>query len=213
MVRSTREVNLCIDQQNIKGEMGPSKLANAKKRLKVLMLQQVTTMVIEVDLGCEKCHKKIKKVLCKIPQIQNQIYDKKANTVTITVVCCSPEKIKKKICCEGGEAVKGIEIKVPEKKKPEEQPDPKRKPDRDPDPVPAPLPSKPVHVIMAMVGQHPNVTNLMEGQCTIAGVVAVVVAEVGVIMCVDVNMFVKIIPHHAQSCKGKGKGKGKAWNT
>nr|TKS09726.1 hypothetical protein D5086_0000088270 [Populus alba] len=46
---------------------------------------QVTTMVIKVDLGCEKCHKKIKKVLCGIPQIQNQTYDKKENTVTITV--------------------------------------------------------------------------------------------------------------------------------
>ncbi|KAF9679422.1 hypothetical protein SADUNF_Sadunf06G0013500 [Salix dunnii] len=29
---------------------------------------QVTTMVIKVvDLGCEKCRKKIKKLLCKIP--------------------------------------------------------------------------------------------------------------------------------------------------
>ncbi|KAJ6921595.1 hypothetical protein NC652_015498 [Populus alba x Populus x berolinensis] len=36
---------------------------------------QVTTMVIKViDLGCEKCHKKIKKVLCGIPQGQSVIY-------------------------------------------------------------------------------------------------------------------------------------------
>ncbi|KAJ6992024.1 hypothetical protein NC653_015394 [Populus alba x Populus x berolinensis] len=63
---------------------------------------QVTTMVIKViDLGCEKCHKKIKKVLCGIPQIQNQTYDQKKNTVTITVVGCCPEKIKKKIYCKG----------------------------------------------------------------------------------------------------------------
>ncbi|KAF9679424.1 hypothetical protein SADUNF_Sadunf06G0013700 [Salix dunnii] len=62
----------------------------------------VTTMVIKVvDLGCEKCRKKIKKLLCKIPQIQSQIYVEKENTVTITVVCCSPEKIKKKILCKG----------------------------------------------------------------------------------------------------------------
>ncbi|KAJ6992028.1 hypothetical protein NC653_015398 [Populus alba x Populus x berolinensis] len=70
--------------------------------------KKVTTMVIKVDLECEKCHKKIKK---------NQIYDKKAGTVTITVVCCSPEKIKEKIVYKGGEAVKSIEIKVPEKPK------------------------------------------------------------------------------------------------
>ncbi|KAJ6992041.1 protein PYRICULARIA ORYZAE RESISTANCE 21-like isoform X2 [Populus alba x Populus x berolinensis] len=74
---------------------------------------QVTKMVIKVDLGCEKYHKKIKKVLCAIPQIQNQIYDKKENTVTITVVCCCPEKIKKKIYCKGGKAVKCIEILPP----------------------------------------------------------------------------------------------------
>ncbi|CAK7323312.1 unnamed protein product [Dovyalis caffra] len=103
--------------------------------------KQVTTLVIKVDLECEKCQRKIKKVLCKIPreflipsssiktlEIQNQIYDKKAGTVTVTVVCCSPEKIKRKICCKGGEAVKGIEIKVPEKPKPAEKPKAPEKP-------------------------------------------------------------------------------------
>ncbi|XP_011004528.1 PREDICTED: uncharacterized protein LOC105110999 [Populus euphratica] len=79
--------------------------------------KKVTEMVIKVDLECEKSHKKIKKVLCRFPQNQNQTYDKKAGTVTITVVCCSPEKIKEKIICKGGEAVKSIEIKVPEKPK------------------------------------------------------------------------------------------------
>ncbi|CAK7323315.1 unnamed protein product [Dovyalis caffra] len=126
---------------------------------RAMATKQVTTMVIKVDLECEKCHKKIKKVLCKIPreflilsssiktlEIQNQIYDKKANTVTITVVCCSPEKIKKKICCKGGEAVKGIEIKVP---KPNPVPVPAApvpapKPDPKPNPVPAPPAPKPV---------------------------------------------------------------------
>jgi len=51
--------------------------------------------------------------------------------VTITVVCCSPEKIKEKIICKGGEAVKSIEIKVPEKPKPkaEPKPEPEKQPD------------------------------------------------------------------------------------
>ncbi|KAJ6921585.1 hypothetical protein NC652_015489 [Populus alba x Populus x berolinensis] len=100
---------------------------------KTMAEKKVTTMVIKVDLECEKCHKKIKKVLCRIPQIQNQIYDKKAGTVTITVVCCSPEKIKEKIVCKGGEAVKSIVIKVPEKPKVEE---------KKPEAKPAPKPSK-----------------------------------------------------------------------
>ncbi|KAI5583471.1 hypothetical protein POPTR_006G019600v4 [Populus trichocarpa] len=87
-------------------------------------------MVIKVvDLGCEKCHKKIKRVLCAIPQIQNQTYDKKENTVTITVVGFCPEKIKKKIYCKGGRTVKCVEIKPPPKPKPEPKPEPKPKPE------------------------------------------------------------------------------------
>ncbi|CAK7323319.1 unnamed protein product [Dovyalis caffra] len=161
------------------------------------MTEQVTKMVIKFDLECEKCHKKIKKVLCKIPEIQSQTYDQKANTVTITVVSCFPEKIKKKIRCKGGEAIKCIYIE----KQPEESPPPETTPPTTPstEPVTGHPGLMEVHVIMAVVGQHPNV---ME-----AGVVVVVAAEAGVTMCVDVNMFVKMIP--AQSCKGKGK----AWNS
>ncbi|CAK7323320.1 unnamed protein product [Dovyalis caffra] len=66
-------------------------------------------MAIKVDLGCEKCRKKIKKVLCKICE------GKHSDNNCVTVASSFPEKIKKKICCKGGEAVKGIEIKVPEK--------------------------------------------------------------------------------------------------
>jgi len=47
--------------------------------------------------------------------------------VTITVVCCSPEKIKEKIICKGGETVKSIEIKVPEKPKPKPEKKPEEK--------------------------------------------------------------------------------------
>eukprot|EP00258_Populus_trichocarpa_P043566 XP_024459585.1 protein PYRICULARIA ORYZAE RESISTANCE 21 isoform X3 [Populus trichocarpa] len=113
---------------------------------------KVTEMVIKVvDLGCEKCHKKIKRVLCAIPQIQNQTYDKKENTVTITVVGCCPEKIKKKIYCKGGRTVKCVEIKPPPKEKqekkpekkkpeakPEEKPEPKPKLEKEPEPKPKP---------------------------------------------------------------------------
>jgi hypothetical protein len=44
----------------------------------------------------------------------------------------------------------------------------------------------------------------MEGQCMIIGVAAAaaaVVAKEAVTMCADVNMSVKIIPRHAQSCE------------
>ncbi|KAJ6332323.1 hypothetical protein OIU76_010665 [Salix suchowensis] len=118
--------------------------------------KKVTTMVIKVDLECEKCHRKIKKVLCRIPQIQNQIYDKKAGTVTITVFCCSPENVREKIIFKGGEAVKSIEIKVPAPpaKEPsplEAQPKPTDKPEGQPkpkDPANSKEPEKPIVVIV-----------------------------------------------------------------
>ncbi|CAL1352193.1 unnamed protein product [Linum trigynum] len=93
--------------------------------------QKLTTMVIKVDLDCYKCRNKIKKVLCRIPQIGNQVYDEKANLVIITVLCCSPEKVMEKIACKGGESVKGIEIVKPPPPKPEEEP---KKPDEPPRP-------------------------------------------------------------------------------
>ncbi|XP_031270496.1 protein PYRICULARIA ORYZAE RESISTANCE 21-like [Pistacia vera] len=91
-------------------------------------MAEVTTMVIKVDLKCCKCYKKVKKVLCKIPQIKDQVYDEKQNTVTIKVACCySPEKILQKIRCKGGKSILSIEIKPPPKK-PEEPKKPQEKP-------------------------------------------------------------------------------------
>ncbi|KAK8353903.1 hypothetical protein V6Z12_A05G189000 [Gossypium hirsutum] len=81
------------------------------------MGEKVTIMVLKVDLQCRRCYKKVKQVLCKFPQIRDQIYDEKANTVTIKVVCCDPEKMRGKIRCKGGDSIKSIEIKPPPKPK------------------------------------------------------------------------------------------------
>ncbi|GLU15854.1 hypothetical protein SLE2022_323120 [Rubroshorea leprosula] len=78
--------------------------------------QKVTTMVLNVDLQSSKCYKKVKNLLCKYSEIRDQEYDEKANKVTIKVVCCSPERIRDKLCCKGGGCIKSIEIKEPEKK-------------------------------------------------------------------------------------------------
>ncbi|XP_073126387.1 uncharacterized protein [Henckelia pumila] len=87
------------------------------------MAEKVTIMVLKVvDLQCSCCYKKIKKILCKFPQIRDQVYDEKANTVTITVVCCDPEKIRDKLCCKGHRVIKSIEIKDPPKPKAPEKP-------------------------------------------------------------------------------------------
>ncbi|KAL6281866.1 hypothetical protein ACE6H2_012795 [Prunus campanulata] len=103
--------------------------------------EKVTIMVLKVDLQCHKCYKKVKKVLCKFPQIRDQTYDEKQNLVIIKVVCCSPEKIRDRICCKGGGAIKSIEIKEPEKPKPKPAPAPTPEKPKDPPPKPAPAPA------------------------------------------------------------------------
>ncbi|GKV15214.1 hypothetical protein SLEP1_g26016 [Rubroshorea leprosula] len=79
-----------------------------------------------VDLQCSKCYKKIKKLLCKFPEIRDQKYDEKANKVTIKVVSCSPEKIRDKLCCKGCGCIKSIEIVKP---KPDPPPPPPKTPE------------------------------------------------------------------------------------
>ncbi|CAI9292456.1 unnamed protein product [Lactuca saligna] len=116
--------------------------------------EKVTVMILNVDLKCPCCYKKVKKVLCKFPQIRDQVFDEDKNKVRITVVCCNPEKIRDKLCCKGGKAIQSIEIvenkpKPPEKPKPVEKPKPpepekpkviEKKPEPKPPPVVVPVP-------------------------------------------------------------------------
>ncbi|KAL5769344.1 hypothetical protein ACOSQ2_016127 [Xanthoceras sorbifolium] len=95
--------------------------------------KKVTFMLLKVDLQCCKCYKKVKKILCQFPQIHDQVYDEKNNTVTIKVVCCSPEKIRDKICCKGRGCIKSIEILKPPPPKPDKPPPPKS-PEKPPPP-------------------------------------------------------------------------------
>ncbi|KAF7847220.1 hypothetical protein BT93_L3181 [Corymbia citriodora subsp. variegata] len=74
-------------------------------------------MEVKVDLQCHRCHKKIKKILCGIPQVQDQTYDQAKNTVTITVAGGSPEYVRQKILSKGRCFVQAVDI-LPEEKKP-----------------------------------------------------------------------------------------------
>ncbi|TXG73909.1 hypothetical protein EZV62_002488 [Acer yangbiense] len=119
----------------------------------------VTEMLLKVhDLECSKCYKKVKKILCKFPhvyvfgvfvnktkEIQDQVYDEKNNTVRIKLVCCSPEKIRDKICCKGRGIITSIEIviKPPEKPKTTEKPKPPEKPKTTEKPKPPEKPKTP----------------------------------------------------------------------
>ncbi|XP_047167687.1 protein PYRICULARIA ORYZAE RESISTANCE 21-like isoform X2 [Vigna umbellata] len=112
------------------------------------MAEKVTVMRLKVDLQCHKCYKKVKRILCKFPQIRDQFYDEKHDIVTITVVCCNPEKLRDKICCKGCGTIKSIEIVEPPKPKPPEKPKPEKpKPEKPPPPTkpnpPAPEPVAP----------------------------------------------------------------------
>jgi len=86
-------------------------------------------------------------------EIRDQVYDEKHDMVTITVLCCDPEKLRDKICCKGCGTIKSIEIVETSKPKPpetpEENPPPplKRKPEN---PPPAP-PPKAVPIIVCCV--------------------------------------------------------------
>ncbi|GMY36640.1 protein PYRICULARIA ORYZAE RESISTANCE 21 isoform X2 [Fagus crenata] len=124
-----------------------------------------TLMVLKADLQCCRCYKKVKKVLCKFPEIQDQVFKEKENLVLITVVCCCPEKLKQKIISKGGGTITCIEIKEPEKpqkpepvkpQKPEPVKNPKekvskpddqsKKPPPKPVPVPATVPACPIPI-------------------------------------------------------------------
>ncbi|XP_047338299.1 skin secretory protein xP2-like [Impatiens glandulifera] len=104
------------------------------------MADKVTTMVLKVDLQCPCCYKKIKKILCKFPQVRDRAFDEKQNTVTITVVCCNPERLRDKLCCKGRKVIKSIEIIDPPKLKPAPAPAPAPTPTPVPVSVPKPTP-------------------------------------------------------------------------
>uniref|UniRef100_A0A5B7C7V9 Uncharacterized protein n=1 Tax=Davidia involucrata TaxID=16924 RepID=A0A5B7C7V9_DAVIN len=108
--------------------------------------QKVTIMVLKVDLQCSTCYKKIKKILCKFPQIRNPVFDEKQNTVTITVVCCSPEKFRDKLYCKGGKIIICIKIIPPPPPSP-----PKPEPVQT-TPPPPPTKPEPVQITLMCCG-------------------------------------------------------------
>nr|VDD50208.1 unnamed protein product [Brassica oleracea] len=105
-----------------------------------ISIKQITMIKLKVDLDCAKCYKKVKKVLCKIPQIRDQWFDEKSNIVIIKVVCCSPERIMDKLCSKGGGSIKTIEII----EQPKPPPTPPVVPKQQGQPPPKPPPPPPV---------------------------------------------------------------------
>ncbi|XP_034697066.1 heavy metal-associated isoprenylated plant protein 6-like [Vitis riparia] len=81
-------------------------------------MAEVMTIRLRVDLECDCCYKKIKKLLRKFPEIRDQAFFKEENTVVIKIVCCNPHEIRDKLIRKSRKTIKGIEMIVPEKPKP-----------------------------------------------------------------------------------------------
>ncbi|KAG8090510.1 hypothetical protein GUJ93_ZPchr0011g28562 [Zizania palustris] len=94
------------------------------------MAEKISTLILNVNLDCLKCYKKIRKILCKI-QDQEKIttisFEKKSNMIVIAGtfdaqrLCC-------KIRCKGGKVIKDTRIvdggKPPAKMAEQQQPPP-----------------------------------------------------------------------------------------
>ncbi|KAL0796954.1 hypothetical protein Bca101_068331 [Brassica carinata] len=76
--------------------------------------EKVTWMKLTTKpLDKEENFSKVKRALCSLPQIIDQLFDEKSKeTVTIKVVCCSPKEVAEKLCKKGGRAIKKIEYGI-----------------------------------------------------------------------------------------------------
>ncbi|KAL5197282.1 hypothetical protein ABZP36_000794 [Zizania latifolia] len=77
------------------------------------MADKISTVVLSVDLECDRCYKKIRRVLCRIQDkanIKTISYDEKGNAVTVSGPF-DVEEVCKKLCCKAGRVIKEMEIK------------------------------------------------------------------------------------------------------
>uniref|UniRef100_A0A0E0LN41 HMA domain-containing protein n=1 Tax=Oryza punctata TaxID=4537 RepID=A0A0E0LN41_ORYPU len=91
------------------------------------MADKISTVVLNVDLECDRCYKKIRRVLCRIQDkanIKTISYDEKNNVVMVSGPF-DADKVCKKLCCKAGRVIKDMQIKggkdVGDKAKPAEK--------------------------------------------------------------------------------------------
>nr|GEW20484.1 neurofilament heavy polypeptide-like [Tanacetum cinerariifolium] len=80
-------------------------------------------MILDVDLKCRCCYKKVKKLLCKVPQVRDQVFDVDKNKVTIKEFKTVNWDRERKplvnvnvVAPDGYESVCGVGPSVPSKK-------------------------------------------------------------------------------------------------
>ncbi|KAF0907243.1 hypothetical protein E2562_015749 [Oryza meyeriana var. granulata] len=82
------------------------------------MADKISTVVLNVDLECDRCYKKIRRVLCKIQDkanIKSISYDEKNNAVMVSGPF-DADKVCRKLCCKAGRVIKDMRIKGKENK-------------------------------------------------------------------------------------------------
>ncbi|KAG8099405.1 hypothetical protein GUJ93_ZPchr0013g37570 [Zizania palustris] len=77
------------------------------------MADKISTVVLRVDLECDRCYRKIRRVICRIQDeanIKTISYDEKGNAVTVSGPF-DAEEVCRKLCCKAGGVIKEMEIK------------------------------------------------------------------------------------------------------
>ncbi|KAJ4800938.1 Heavy metal transport/detoxification superfamily protein [Rhynchospora pubera] len=113
------------------------------------MPDKIETLILWVDLECERCNRKIRRVISKLQDranIQSVDYDEKGNKVILKGPF-DPEWLAKKLCCKACKIIKQYEIVEPPPPPPPKPdpppPPPEPKPDPPPEPKPEPKPDPP----------------------------------------------------------------------
>ncbi|KAK3127650.1 hypothetical protein QOZ80_7AG0576450 [Eleusine coracana subsp. coracana] len=73
---------------------------------------KISTIVLKVDLECQRCYKKIRRTLCKIQDkmnIKTISFDEKSNSVTISGPF-DADKVCQKLCCHAGRVIKEMNV-------------------------------------------------------------------------------------------------------
>ncbi|CAM0873325.1 unnamed protein product [Alopecurus aequalis] len=72
----------------------------------------MSTIVMRVDLDCDRCYKKIRKVLCKLQDRENIMtisYDEKNNTVTVSG-SFDADEVSDRLCSGAGKVITDIQV-------------------------------------------------------------------------------------------------------
>ncbi|XP_048573349.1 filaggrin-2-like [Triticum urartu] len=72
----------------------------------------MATIIMRVDLDCDRCYKKIRKVLCKLQDRENIkmiSYDEKSNTVTVSG-SFDAEEVADRLCSDAGKVITDVQV-------------------------------------------------------------------------------------------------------